>query len=402
MYGQLYNPCLFQQLPVFHENLLRQKTPHYPTRQGVKMTTSKIANGLTLTFSKPLSTSTYHSAIESEYYKIKQNQQPTYKVVTDFFGNQYYVANQLTEQEIIDQIDINAIGRKLAKESFQDYSLELSHDGSSLLVSSQRDNIDESLQFDTTIADFHVAGCGVINDDTAILKINVIFDTMESLEAKYQQQEEQEEKRRLLAIKQAQRIAECKQAKLRETEESKRAALEKERLRIVAENKRRAAAHLQAKQEHEMKLAREREAKLKQQQQQAKEEQERQRQAQEEQERERQEQMKREKLLQEQIEYQRSLVEEEQRMRAKKAQEAKAKSNNIVNISIDFKDGQHDGYESSSVESDSASDNDSDISHPLRRYSSPPVLEDVEDEEMGRYNDSLDKSPRGTSIIEDA
>ncbi|CAL9732471.1 protein Btn2p [Monosporozyma unispora] len=455
MYSQLYNPCLFQQLPVFHDSVLRPAVSPCPMKQNVaaasnnvKMTTTKNNNGLTLTFTKPLIKNSYQKAIEYQFYELKQSKQPTYKIVTDFFGNEYYVANQVSEQEILNQIDVAAIGRKLAKESFQDYSLELSHDGSKILISSPRDNIDEPLQFGSTISDFHVAGCGVINDNTAILKIDVTFDSLQSLEAKYQKLEQEEEKRRLTAIKKAQKNAEAKQERLVQAEEARRAAVEQERLARVVEAKKMAieqekqrraaiaASELKAKQEHafkkqlEEKKRREREIKLRQQYEhqqkfrreneakirlQQKQAQEKLRKAYEDKVREEQskqeQEAKRQRQLQEQIEYQKRLVEEENQSKEKKRKESllaakknESTDNDVVNIRIHFdKDDVVDNHEynSSSVESSSEYEEE-DESHPLRRYSSPPVLEDVEDDEMNRYNESLNKSPKGFSIIEDA
>lgn len=495
MYSQLYNPCLFEQLPVFHDSVLRPAVSPCPMKQNVatattdvKMTSTKTENGLTLTFTKPLPPHSYQKAIEYQFYELKQKIQPTYKVVTDFFGNQYYVDNQPTEQEILNQIDVDSIGTRLAKESFQDYSLELSHDGSKILVSSPRDHINEPLQFGSTISDFHVAGCGVINDTTAMLKITVVFESLQSLEAKYQRQEQEEEKRRLTAIKKAQRIAEAKQERLVRFEKTRRASIEEERLARFAEAKKLAAAvaDFKAKQEHEKKVAfkkqleekkrREREAKLRQQyehqqklrleheakirlqQKQVQEKlrqeyeaemrqelarQERQAKIREEQEARRREEYvkqqqeakkqrqlqeqeakkqrelqeqeaKRQRELQEQIEYQRRLVEEEKQMKEKKRQESLLAANNknqqkndndVVSIKVRFDDNDasdNQGYESSSVESASESEIEDEVSHPSRRGSSPPVLEDVEDDEMNRYNQSLGKSPNGSSIIEDA
>ena len=404
MYGQLYSPCLFQQLPVFHDKNVLDKSPLFQAfgengcqnNRKVVLTTEKTTKGLLLTFKKQLPSSLYYQAIEEQYYKIRQNLKPTCHVVTDFFGNQYYVANQLNEQDIIDQIDRNAIGRKLAKGMFQDYSLELSHDGAKLTVSSKRDNIDETLRFGSLIADFHVVGCGVVNDDTAVLKIDVIFESKELLEAKYQQEEQEDEKKKLTEIKEAERISRLKQERIRKQNEAKRIVLEKERHRKLVK-----AMKAKARKELRERLALEMEQKWKQ-----KHEEELKKKQQEE------ERIKREKTLQEHIEYQKSLVEEEQRRKQEKCQqeallaeekEKKVQSNNIVNTNNNFhSDNNIRDYESS-LEQSTSSDtegSESDTSRPLRRYSSP-VLEEVEDNEMRRYNESLNKSPHGFSIIED-
>ena len=412
MYGQLYNPCLFQQLPVFHERNILRPSPLLQKfaengRDNVILTSKESSKGVTLTFQKPLPPNAYYQTIEEQYHKIKQTIKPTYRVVTDFFGNQYYVANQINEQTIIDQIDCNAIGRKLAKEMFQDYSLELSHDGSKLIVCSTRDNINEKLQFGSLISDFHVVGCGVINEDTAVLKIDVIFETKELLEAQYQKEEQEHEKKRLSEIKEAERISKSKQEKIRKQKEAKRAALEKERQRKLEE-----AMELKAKKELEKRIAFEKEQKEKQRHEEElkrKEEEELKRKEEEEEDK----RIKREKMLQEHIEYQKRLVEEDKRRKQEKLQQEallangggkRVDSNNVVNININFhNDNDTSGYESSAIESTSSDieDLESGISHPLRRYSSP-ILEEVEDDEMSRYNESLTKSPRGTSIIEDA
>ena len=403
MYGQSYNPCLFQQLPVFHEkNILGQSSLFQVftesscyNNSNVILITKKTPKGLTLTFKKQLPLGVYYQAIEEQYHKIKQTLKPKCCVVTDFFGNQYYVANRVNEQDIIDQLDCNAIGRKLAKGMFQDYSLELSHDGSNLLVSSKRDNINETLQFDSLISDFHVVGCGVVNDDTAVLKIDVIFESKELLEIKYQPEEQEAKKEKLVENKEPEKISILEQEKTREPEGGEPVTLEKERQKKSAET-----MEVKADQELKKKLTFETEQKEKQ-----RHEQELKRKQQEE------ERIKREKILQEHIEYQKSLVEEEQRRKQEKLQQAlldeekekKVQSNNIVNININFhSDSDASGYESASVESTSSDGEESEgyVSQQLRRCSSP-ILEEVEDDELSRYNESLTKSPSGISIIED-
>lgn len=106
------------------------------------------------------------------------------------------------------------------------------------------------------------------------------------------------------------------------------------------------------------------------------------------------------------------MVEEEQRRKQEKCQqeallaeekEKKVQSNNIVNTNNNFhSDNNIRDYESSLERSTSfdTEGSESDTSRPLRRYYSP-VLEEVEDNEMRRYNESLNKSPHGFSIIED-
>lgn len=409
MYSQLYSPCLFQQLPVFHEKTILRQAPLFQdfannkcnSNDRVILTTKESSKGVLLTFQKQLPYNKYYQAIEEQYHNIKQTIKPTYRIVTDFFGNQYYVANQIDEQAVLDQIDCNAVGRKLAKEMFQDYSLELSHDGSKLVVCSSRDNINEKLQFNSFISDFQVVGCGVINENTAVLKIDVIFETKkELLEAQYQKEEQEDEKKRLAEIKETERISRLEQERIRKQKEAERIALEKER-----REKSESTMKLKAKQELEKKLALEKEQK---------EQERREEELKRKQEEERR--IKREKTLQEHIEYQRSLVEEERRRKQEKLQQESllaskldamvSDSNNVVNININFhneNDNDISGYESSAVESavSDSEDSETSISHSLRRYSSP-VLEEVEDDEMSRYNESLIKSPRGTSIIEDA
>ena len=73
------------------------------------------------------------------------------------------------------------------------------------------------------------------------------------------------------------------------------------------------------------------------------------------------------------------------------------------------KDGvRHNTNNTDVTESDNASTNsesemDSDFSitsNTLKKHVSP-ILEEIEDEEIDRYNELLTRSPRGNSIIED-
>lgn len=472
----MYNPCIFEQLPIFktfptnignqQANTCNRAAAAPVARSNVKFDTVATEEGLLLTLKKPLSNKTeYKSELQNRIYEIKNkySQVPKYSLVSDMWGNQYYVdvTAKIQEKMIeeLNSIDMTSFGRRLSKQSFGDYELELNHDGSVLNVSSERDSLNKNLQFGRALKDFYVKSCTVEDDSIAVLKIAIVLenpkvaetaaaassstgsDTLEKLinwaeeesasrdnvkqQQRYDQlvgcssmnackkiqkkkdqeernKKEQQEKTRRSEIKRQKKYEQYKLRKQHEQEQ--KAKKEASETRLVEEQRKKVEAMIQrqvAEEKQKAAIERKREAEAAERQRIA-EQQEltRQRAAAEEKQRlelrakelaERQkaaeiaqrkaneetERLKREQMILEQQEYQRQLVEEE---RQRKAAQLLSKSQATPVISqSDSEDIDED------MDVDSESDN---VSTTLRKYSSP-LLEEVDDEEIDRYNDSI-------------
>ena len=183
------NPCLFEQLPAFQTQSLKQQRARSLSNQcatpqiRLNITTTQTEEGALVTLKKPLEQpSQYNDALEERVAAIKEKYAsiPQYSLVSDMFGNQYYMDNSARVQsqlvEELRAIDMTAVSRKLAKQAFRDYTLELSHDGSTLSVSSKNDNEERELQFGGSLQDFFVKKCTVEDGKVAVLQIGVVLE----------------------------------------------------------------------------------------------------------------------------------------------------------------------------------------------------------------------------------
>lgn len=139
--------------------------------------------GYNLHLYKEIPQSTLSKAINSKVMKIKENNyRPTYNMVTDIYGNQYFVEeNDMNDDELIreamNQIDIDEISNQAARESFKEYEIELNRRGDEIQISSVRDNFYKEFEIDENIEDFNVSSCSIErnHDGTyiAVLKIYI-------------------------------------------------------------------------------------------------------------------------------------------------------------------------------------------------------------------------------------
>ncbi|GMM54204.1 Btn2 protein [Maudiozyma humilis] len=181
------NPCMFEQLPAFRAQLqplsMCSRAASNSGSTQLQITTTQTAEGALVTLKKPLEQpSQYSSALQERVAAIqaKYAAAPAYSLVSDVFGNQYYVDNtarvQAQMQEELQAIDMAPVGRRLAKQSFRDYALELSHDGLELTVSSLSDGEQRALRFGSALSDFYVKACTVEDGRVAVLQIGVVLE----------------------------------------------------------------------------------------------------------------------------------------------------------------------------------------------------------------------------------
>ncbi|CAI4063611.1 hypothetical protein SUVZ_07G3730 [Saccharomyces uvarum] len=409
MFSVFNSPCVFEQLPTFNQsahnfeysspmnyqpeckrrravraNLRAQERRSRAESPVLKYALSETPNGYNLSLYKHIPYSLFSKYVNEKLGELKENHyRPTYHVVEDFFGNQYYVEDEFDENALLrsalKDLDFKAIGKKIAKDLFQDYEIELNHRGDELSILSKKDNISKDFCLDEVFEDVFVIGCGVenIDDDSsdkyALLKIglvkherkNVLLNSRQPkmLQNKVTQEQPQEEVRTFYSSpqKEEEEEEEIAEPSLIKDEQIKR-WIEEERL-MQEESK-------QVKRE---KLAKEN---------------------QERQKKEKQAKLKAKKEF---------LIKNQKARRAEKKKEQESNQSSTSKIGVRHNTSNTDVKESDneSINSESEMNSDSSItSNTLKKHVSP-ILEDVEDEETDRYNELLTRSPRGKSIIED-
>ena len=104
---------------------------------------------------------------------------PRYRVVSDWFGNQYYVENKVDQEtifnDVLRSIDWNQLGKSISRKLFSDYKIELKHDGKELKVSSKKDEIDQIFELDEEVDDVEVTKICLTEDmNDAVLGLRLI------------------------------------------------------------------------------------------------------------------------------------------------------------------------------------------------------------------------------------
>lgn len=357
---------------------------------SLRYTVDESPDGYTLWLSKKVPRGMIADAVNEQIAQLKEDlYRPTYHLVRDVWGNSYFVEEEADEEsllrEALSKLDMKAIYRKIARNLFQEYEIDLNHRGDQLTVTSRKDGITKSFEIGSTIEDIRVTGCKLDeSQEHAVLRIELIksdgckgkSDDLANLiqwsQSEEKSQREEEEKKEI----EAKSAAEAKAKVAAEAKAKMEAELKKQfesqlRAKFEADQEARRQEKLREekiKRQHELKrrIAREEEEKRN-----------REHARQEEEER---------KFYQQQLKERKAFLVEQQRAKRLRAEQKKApQSPKTVTININF------GNDESAVEDDQNS---------LKRYQSP-VLEDVDDEETERFNESLSRSPRGSSIIED-
>lgn len=413
------DPCVFEQLHIFNQfnqhlfpnqyifdSSCPQKT--IVNREVTKFSKVATDEGLLLTLRKPLTNKNfYKNSIQKKVVEIKQKylQKPKYSLVSDFFGNQYYIDNtENLQKEMIAElkaIDTNVISRKLAKESFKDYEIELSYDGDVLNVRSNGDSIDKTLKFGETIEDFYIKNCTIEDESTAVLKIGIVLkksiakpsqDSFAKLIdwAQASAKNEGADQKFLNGVVGCSSMNDGKRILKKKMQEERAKKEQKEKLGTAEIKKQKILAQQRIRREREAQEAQKAQEARRVQEAQKAQEAQRVQEAQEAQEAE-EKSIKRERLIREQQEYQRQLVEEDRKNR-----EARSKASRASPVQMSENE---DEVSDMDVDSDSE-----DIAVALKKHSSP-VLEDVDDAEVQRYKESVnERSPSNDAyepILED-
>ncbi|QHS73448.1 Btn2p [Saccharomyces paradoxus] len=404
MFSIFNSPCVFEQLPSssqpvnsryfdcsspvsYYPECKRRKAvkanPRAPKKsdrncfETLRYALAETPNGYTLSLYKQIPYELFSKYVNEKLSELKESHyRPTYHVVQDFFGNQYYVEDEADENALLrsafEDLDFKAIGKKIAKDLFQDYEIELNHRGDELSILSKKDNIFKDFPLDQVFEDVFVIGCGVenIDDDSrekcALLKIGLVKHGREDVACDINKPK--------MTIKESPRdqsegnIDMPESSSEEEAEEVKESLTKEEQIKKWIEEER--LMQEESRKSEEEKLARENE--------------------------ERQKKGKQAKLK----------AKKESLMKKQKAKRVEQKKlqkfNSLTTSKIETSDNTgstESDNESINSESDTILDS-SVLSNTLKKHVSP-LLEDIEDEEVDRYNWSLSRIPRGNSIIED-
>ncbi|CAI6525284.1 AIS_HP2_G0020190.mRNA.1.CDS.1 [Saccharomyces cerevisiae] len=405
----IYNsPCVFEQLPTFNEPTIshhfeRSSPMYYPEckrrravkanlkpskgksrdwSQTLKYALTTTPNGYTLSLYKQVPYELISKYVNEKLDELKESHyRPTYHVVQDFFGNQYYVEDEVDENALfrsaLKELEFKAIGKKIAKDLFQDYEIELNHRGDELSILSKRDNIFKDFCLDQVFEDVFVISCGIENmdddsrDKYALLKIGLVRQERKNITPNASQQkvllnepkeQPQEDINTCQSFPEQEEVVEPETSLLKEEQIKK--WIEEER--IMQEESRKAEKQKLAV-ESVKRQKKEKQAKLK-----AKKE---------------------------------SLIKRQKSKRAEQKKIPESNSSTFSEIKTNFKDNNINTdfaqSDNESINSESDTNSDSSMSSNALKNFVSPVLEDVEDEEVDRYNESLSRSPKGNSIIED-
>ncbi|SCU97815.1 LAMI_0F11496g1_1 [Lachancea mirantina] len=183
------SPCLFAPLPT---NNFVESSPilalkgsranatqfvERKPRKKVDLHVQEAEDHVTLTFQKIIPDKTISDAIYLAASQLTQNRSPSYRIARDFFGNEYIYQEEEDAdailREAISKIDVRRLGASLSKKAFQDYELTLDNSGHVLSISSQNDGLYKQISFASAVEDFRVLNCRMVGDRTAQLQIAV-------------------------------------------------------------------------------------------------------------------------------------------------------------------------------------------------------------------------------------
>lgn len=339
---------------------------------------------------KPVSQAKLSDIVYTHLMDARDSYVPKCQLVSDFFGNQFYIQEDLSDEEILrkalNSLDMQKIGRQIAKENFQDYEITLNHEGDELDIASRNDNLIKKFDLGSVFEDVRVISCEMISENVSALRIGIEKPKQETIETEKKQHDplnnllewcarnKQEEsttatEKTQTELKLQRQIEEQRKA---EEEHQRQEEALKEQL-LLKER------HLQEQREREKRkaLLAERKAQLV-------EKRER-----EEREKEKRIAERNAQLLEEQrvkkLREQLNKKLESSEKPVQKSSDTQNSSPQHVTININF----------NTPEKQTSS-----VSRQLPQPASPVLLEDIEDEEIHRYNESVSKSPVETSIID--
>lgn len=157
------------------------------------------SNSFQLQIAKPIAHSKLGQAINRKVNKLKEQlYPPEYQMVTDTYGNQYYMEMERSNLEnlqidklIRDKVNVNDVIAKVCHRAFKDYQIDLSRRGDNIIITSKVDRLHKELALPYVIDDFNILNYDIDTTglDTAsfkcIMNIELIKHDAEIRDAHY-------------------------------------------------------------------------------------------------------------------------------------------------------------------------------------------------------------------------
>lgn len=133
---------------------------------SVKYDLHETSDSYYLTLSKKINKEKIENEINSKLNELKEKySQPNYTVVTDFFGNQYYVEQKPSNDDennaydmALNELDANGFINQLAEKEYEDYEINLSRRGDAVELYSQKDNISKEWSLEENVGNIKFLG----------------------------------------------------------------------------------------------------------------------------------------------------------------------------------------------------------------------------------------------------
>ncbi|QLL32996.1 hypothetical protein HG536_0D05180 [Torulaspora globosa] len=419
MFPVIQSPCVFETLPSlnmfgFEQPVVApvpkrrrglgrssgQYLRYMPSRASASLryTVDESPEGYTLSLWKEVPDGLVAGAVESEVVKLKEESyRPNYHLVRDMWGNSYFLEEEADEEELMreafSRLNMKTVSRKVARSLFQEYEIDLNHRGDELTVTSHKDGVSKAFEIGCRIDDVKVVGCK-LNETLEYGILQIALVKSDECRGKT------DNLARLIQWSQSQSTGNSEEEESQESEKARRAAeaeaqeaadkaIEEADIRAKVE------AQVAAKLEAEIEARKAEEQRKKEEQQRNEEKERKQREAElrrriAEEEREKRVKEEARRLKEQQLKEKKAFLIEQQRAKRLRSEQAKtASSPKTVTININFGNDDSNEREDTKERSDS-----------LRRYQSP-ILEDVDDAEIQRFNESLSRSPQGSPILEE-
>ncbi|SCU83167.1 LAFA_0D02102g1_1 [Lachancea sp. 'fantastica'] len=381
-----------------------------PAQAPIRWDVTEKENEYVVSFFKRLDGDVLGKAVRRHLQRLREERKPSYHVVRDFFGNEYYVENRFDDEAFVREamatLDISSIQAQVAKQGFKDFEITLNHSGDKLLVESNRDMFHQEFTLGVEFQDVCINGFEMVNDNVAALRVGVkkpstrasfpislrlIGDHAENSESEEDHSEEREDEHA-------------------KAEEFRKVMQEAHRLQEREELARQQEAHrLQQKEE----LARQQEAHRFQQREELALQQEALRLQEAEREMEEKEaarskaaKAKAAKRIAHRNKKQAILEKKafllEQKRKAREAKESKEAEETLASASRTQTPSPSPVVINININApqEIPTTTGTPVQKTARGRSHSPVLEDVDDEELQRYRQSLHLSPRGSSVVD--
>ncbi|AET37471.1 uncharacterized protein Ecym_1224 [Eremothecium cymbalariae DBVPG len=193
MFGLRNSPCcVFEpfalQRPVYKRRCLEEPRRNrmsrcYNSSGDLNYDVKEQKDQYVISLYKPVSAKAIDEAVRQRLMERRERRkvhEPRYDVISDFFGNQYYVQRHEEQEgedqileEVVRDIDTEKFGKQLARREFQDYHITLSHDGYVLLIESACDKIRREFELERPLEDVRVLGFEMAGANVAVLKLGL-------------------------------------------------------------------------------------------------------------------------------------------------------------------------------------------------------------------------------------